>query len=664
MTRLITLALIITSSIISQSHAAQIQVRGIDEELTKTMADLMKPRLEFIGKRPATDWRADDAAFFLRELLVKRGYAQSKVNWELPGNDVIMLRVDLGARFVIGKITNITDDPLSDQLVDDYFCELLTEGTFYQRKKAPFLEDYPQKGAANIENYLKSQGYWDTRVNIASINKKANGGVDIKLKINRGILHKILPPTYEGVSTQQMDQLLKKTAPFLGKSATSSNISSLNNAVHQHFRDLGYQFAELQISSQNTTGIKMNYSISTGNLYTVRRVVVRGNEKTVPSRFNRYKEPLVGETYKESAANEVTKKLLLTGAFESVRLIPQKINTAELDLILEVKEAKPRFVRAYGGFASFDGIVLGSSYTNQNFLNKLQTFTARSEISSRGLLGELSLTEPYFAGIPLSQTTRLYSLQRRFDGYKKNQTGLELAFKWQPTKSLTSRLYASLDYIALNSSNLTPDELGPSDYLNTRVGIEQTLDLRNNPVLPTKGFHTQGLLEFGTISGDASNSYFRTNLDASYRYILDNKKKNRLLFSFSTGAIFPSDSSDLPIDLRLFSGGADSIRSYGERELGLLSSSGDPLGGEAYWNASVEYIRPYNDLLSGVIFYDVGSIFSDANNYSFSSPNQAIGIGARIDLPVGPVRLEYGYNLNQKPGEPSGAFHFSIGAQF
>ncbi len=438
----------------------------------------------------------------------------------------------------------------------------------------------------------------------------------------------------------------------------------LNNAVHQHYRDQGYQFAKLGISSQNSSGIEISFDVNTGNLYQVRDITISGNKKTRFSRFNRYVNPLIGETYRESDANEVAKKLLLTGAFESVRLVPQKINANELDLMLEVKEAKPRFVRAYAGGASFDGLLLGASYTNQNFLNKLQTFTARTEINSRGLLGELSLTEPYLAGIPVSQTTRLYALQRKFDGYKKSQTGLEAAFKWEPNASLTSRMYASLDYIALDSSSLTPEELGPGDYINTKVGFEQTLDLRDNPVLPTGGFHARGLLEYGTINGDASNSYFRTDFNASYRYQLKNKSKSRVVLSFNTGAVLPSDSSDLPIDLRLFSGGADSVRSFGERELGPLSTSGEPLGGQAYWNASAEYIHPFNDLFSGLLFYDTGSVFSSTGDYSFSDPSHSLGLGLRIDLPVGPARFEYGFNLNQESGEPSGAFHFAIGAQF
>jgi len=649
---------------LATASAATVRMSGMNEELTSRMEALVKPRLVYINKRDATEWRADDAAFFLHQLLIKEGYSDCKVNWELPGNNQILLKVNLGTRYLLGKISSISSDPISQDLIEEYFAELITTGSFTKKENAPYLKDYPVKGAQNIANYLKSIGYWDAKVNVVSINKQPTGLVNIQLNIQRGTLHKILPPVFKGINSEHLAPIQKQISQLIHTPATIENISSLNNIVHDYFKDAGYQFANVNISTKQTTGITLNFDIDTGNIYSIRKIKVTGNDRTSRSRFNRYTRALKKEIYNEEDTNEITKKLLLTGAFESVRIIPEKIDTTSLDLHIMVKEAKPNFIRAYTGLASFDGLILGASYTNQNFFNKLQRFTVRSEISSRGLLGEVSLTEPFFAGIPLQQTTRLYALQRDFDGYDKAITGAEVSFKWEQGDHLTSNLYGAVDLVRLEASSLTAAELGPEDYLNTRIGFEQTLDLRNDPVLPTIGFHAKGVLEYGTINGDASNSYFRTDLNTSYRYVFDKSDNKRIALRFNTGAIFPADASDLPIDLRLFSGGSKSIRSFGERELGPLSASNDPLGGEAYWNFTAEYIHPFNDLVSVVGFYDAGDLFSQAGDYSFSDPSHGIGLGLRLDLPVGPVRLEYGYNLNRETGEPSGAVHFSIGAQF
>ncbi|MEJ6777991.1 MAG: BamA/TamA family outer membrane protein [Akkermansiaceae bacterium] len=87
--------------------------------------------------------------------------------------------------------------------------------------------------------------------------------------------------------------------------------------------------------------------------------------------------------------------------------------------------------------------------------------------------------------------------------------------------------------------------------------------------------------------------------------------------------------------------------------------------GTAYWNTSVEYIRSINEPIKGIIFFDVGEIYTDTSDwFSFQDPSFALGLGLRIDLPIGPVRLEYGHNMNRRKGEPSGTFHFSIGTSF
>ncbi len=656
----------ISLCLLSLSEAATVVATGMEESLRKRMSGLMQPRLEFILQRPATEWRADDAAFFMKELLIKEGYADSKVDWELPGNNQILLKVDLGVKYLIGRIFTTSNDPISEELLDDYFTQPIMKRELTKREITPFLDGYPTEGAINIENYLKSEGYWDAKVRVTKITKHRSGKVDIQLEMERGKIHQILPPKFTGVSAKHRAALQPIYSPYLGKIANSVNITEMNNLVNKFYRDNGYHFAKIDVGSSHKhtkpIGIQIQFNIDSGNLYRIRKIYVEGNKITQTRRFNRYIEPLKDQIYDESKANEVAKKLLLTGAFEIVRMMPEKVNARELDLVLQVKEAKPRFLRAYGGVASYDGLVLGSSYTNQNFLKKLQTLNIRSEISGRGLLGEISLTEPYFAGEPISQTIRLYALQRRFEGYKKSLTGLETSFTWKPTNYYAARLSGTLEYVKLETDGLTLQEIGPDDYLNTRFALEQTLDFRDNPVLPTEGYHARWLLEQGAINGDISNSYFKTDLKTSYRYSFESN--HRLVFRFNAGAIFPSETNDLPVDLRLFSGGADSVRSFGERELGPLALSGDPLGGEAYWNASAEFVQPFNDLFSGVIFLDTGKVIREASDFTFSNPSYAAGLGLRIDLPVGPARFEYGFNLNQQPGEPSGAFHFSIGAQF
>lgn len=645
-------------------QAAEVRVVGIPEEQRLRIFAKMAPRLEFIHQREASEWRADDAAYFMQRVLLREGYSDSKTSWSLPGGNLIMLRVELGKRYTFGNLVINAEAELKRKLLDDYFFQPLIEGELVSRKNAPYLETYPAEGVANVENFLKSQGYWEAKVKLSKLEKRsAVAKMDVHLDIKRGLLHKLATPEINGVSSEAKAHLLSEMEPYTNKISSYASITAVRSIVTKYYAKQGYEFAEIKVSAGHRDGLtQLEFNVVSGNRYKVRDIAVRGNEKTVRRRFSRYLDSMRGEYYNAEQINKIENELLRTGAFKSVRITPKTVGENQLDLQVEVQEMRAKYVRSYTGYATFDGFILGTSYTDQNFLGKLQRFSARAEVNKRGLLGELSLTEPYFAGEAIRQTTRLYALTRKYDSYDIGKSGLELVFKWQPSEHYSTRLFTGVSYANVNANSVTDFELGPENYTNTSIGLEQEIDFRNNPVVPTKGFHARGLLEFGGVSGDASSSYIRTELNSSYRYQLEDK--DRIVFRFNAGAIFPAESQDLPIDLKYFKGGIDSVRSFGERDMGPQSASGTTIGGEAYWDASVEYIKPYNDLLSGVVFLDSGQVFQNTSDFSFNSPSHALGLGLRLDLPIGPVRLEYGYNLNKREGEPSGALHFSIGAKF
>ena len=121
--------------------------------------------------------------------------------------------------------------------------------------------------------------------------------------------------------------------------------------------------------------------------------------------------------------------------------------------------------------------------------------------------------------------------------------------------------------------------------------------------------------------------------------------------------------ADLPIDLRLFNGGPRSVRSFPERELGP-EVNGYPTGGEAAWSTNFELIHNITDTVRAVAFVDAGALSRDFADISSAEIEVATGLGIRFDLPIGPVRFEYGFNLTRDPGEPVGTFHFAIGTAY
>jgi len=133
----------------------------------------------------------------------------------------------------------------------------------------------------------------------------------------------------------------------------------------------------------------------------------------------------------------------------------------------------------------------------------------------------------------------------------------------------------------------------------------------------------------------------------------------------------------VPIEDRLFLGGPNNLRGYEYRYVGPKDQQNNPVGGRTLGRGTVELTYPIIERVRGAIFYDGG--FNHLPSYSFGFQNYAsdYGIGLRLDLPIGPIRLDYAFpiqinrqNLNT-PGNPvapsmskTGRFSFNVGYQF
>jgi outer membrane translocation and assembly module TamA len=134
----------------------------------------------------------------------------------------------------------------------------------------------------------------------------------------------------------------------------------------------------------------------------------------------------------------------------------------------------------------------------------------------------------------------------------------------------------------------------------------------------------------------------------------------------SHGFITTPDSSetDIPFNKRFFPGGADSIRGYQEGEAAPRNADGKLIGAESYMLGNFELEQSLTRLFSVVGFVDAVGITPNFNHYPFEQTLFSAGGGLRAKTIVGPVRLEYGYNLNPRPHDPAGTIQFSFGFPF
>ena len=656
--------LLFALTLLGAAAETRVRVEGMQHRSESQVLELMGDRLTHVRDSAASAPLADDAAFLLRQLLRKDGYADTTVSWRIVSREEIVLRVNAGRRRSLGKVT-VTGVSAADA---GKFARLYAKPSEKDRPLGagapPFREEDVATGLSFVLQELNASGYWTAVVELAARSENpATGAVDLTIMTRPGPLYQIGRPTVTSGNAGVAGLAAAAAKPFIGRAATTGSLNGVRLAVEVATVSRGYPEAKIRMTRVLLgTQFIPEFSIELGARARLRQIRIEGLTRTHPERIARRMHAMEDNWYDEAAMNRRLRQFLATGAFSSARVETTVAGDELIDATLHFEEARARAVSLAAGFGSYQGFVTRASYTDRNLFGDLLGFNSGIELGSRGLLGEASVTDPWWLGSEVAATGRAYSLIYSREGYSTYETGLEgkLSHKFGDHYSL--ELLAGYALVNLNEDGLPAAELGETVYTHPRVRLTQTVDFRDNPVLPTHGWHLSSPLEIGAAVGTLSTSYAMAGLSGGWFHALG--PNYQLGVGGECAVLTPgSEGRDLPIDLRLFNGGARSVRSFPERELGPRVN-GYPTGGEATWNTNLELIRNLSDAFKAVAFFDAGSLARNHEQLGSSKVDLAVGLGIRLNLPIGPVRLEYGYNLTRDPGEPTGTIHFAIGCAY
>jgi outer membrane translocation and assembly module TamA len=132
------------------------------------------------------------------------------------------------------------------------------------------------------------------------------------------------------------------------------------------------------------------------------------------------------------------------------------------------------------------------------------------------------------------------------------------------------------------------------------------------------------------------------------------------------------DEVNIPFGKKFFLGGATSIRGWGRYEVSPLSKSGLPVGGDSMFALSEELRASLRGNLGAVVFLDAGNAWARAGAFDLGDLRYAVGPGLRYQTPIGPIRFDFGWQLNPIPNllvngqetDRRWRIHFSIGQAF
>lgn len=642
----------------------RVRITGMTRKSEGNVLDLMGGRLEHVRNSDASASRADDAAFLLRQVLRKDGYADVQVSSRIVSRTEILLIVQEGQRLSLGEVTvNGVPPDLAPKLAKLY-ARPAEKARPFGSGSPPFREEDVATGLAYIRQELNAQGYWSAEAEVVTrVTEPGTEQVNLSIEVKQGPLHTIAPARIVSPDNRGVIRTKTTVEPFIGKEATTGNLNAMRLAVEEAFNSRGYPDAKITMGrTLDAPRFIPDFYIDLGTRVRLNKVHVAGLERTNPARVQQRMKKLEGEWYDEAAMNKRVREFLATGAFSSAIVEKTQVAEKRIDATLHFEEARAREISAAAGVDSYHGPIFRLSYADRNAFGQLLGFSSGFEFSAKGVLGETKLTDPWLWGSDVAGTARAYALFYGREGYTALETGLEGKVNWKVGDHYGLEVLVGSSVVNLEEDGLPSSELGETVYGNPRIRFTQSLDYRDSAILPKSGWHIESPLEIGSAIGGDTTSYIKGGLTGGWYHKLNANYSVGL--GGEIGLLVPTgDGEDLPIDLRLFNGGARSVRSFPERELGP-TVNGYPTGGEGMWNTNAELIRNITSTFKGVAFLDAGSLSREFDGIANSEVEVAAGLGVRLDLPIGPVRLEYGYNLTRDQKEPTGTLHFAIGVAY
>jgi outer membrane protein insertion porin family len=610
-----------------------------------------------------------DAEFFLESFYRRHGYSQATVASNILGPWRLRLTVNEGPLTRVGAITYKGNNAYPDATLTNYLLGPIRERypRIRQDMRLPFIEADIFFGAELIRRLYAAEGYLNAVINAPEITLNADGtSAAISLTIEEGIQFRFGAIQFEGPIVFPRETLLAEITEDTKSFYTPGRLASARRRLEDFYKKRGYFTVSVDAGGDPAAArdgkVRVVFQIEPGPIYRFDGVTVSGAERVKPTFIEKRLRRLQGRVYDPELIDRRFRELIETGLFRDLRITPQPIDSDLVRLDVSVEEAKSKELGLGLGYGSFYGLIIDVNYTDRNLFGTGRRLSLTPEWNQRGFSGEVIYTDPWVFDTDYRLKLRLYALTSTLKGYSKNEVGFTPSLSRQITDHWEVSVFALAKYVALTDILIEPSSLaGPDDYSVVGIGVSQTLDYRNNKVLPTRGYIFDASLDFAP-NGIGVSTFIRGRV--RFSYYVPVTAKSVLALGARAGLISSLSSEELPIDERFFNGGATTVRSFSELTLGPRDDAGYPLGGESFTVFNIEYTFPIWGDVYGALFVDAGNVVQDASAFGLEDMRYALGGGLRYNLPIGAVRFDYGVNPSPRPGDAQGAFHFAIGVAF
>jgi len=532
---------------------------------------------------------------------------------------------------------------------------------------------YPEVFADDIDNlmaFYRQNGYLEAQVIDTLIyTDTVEQSVDITIRVDEGELTRVEGVTIFGNqffadSVLRSHIKLQNGDPLLRRAIQDGVMSILSLYAENGFLDASVT-PNVQVNQEVHLAV-IDIIIEERSRSRIDSIHIQGLQKTKRYVVTRELSFQSGEIIQYSRLLQSQRRLYLTGLFESVFARPalsSRDDSTAKDVLFELKEKPSSEFGIMIGYGSIEKIRGRIELTTSNLAGTARQIGTALEANfiGQGISG--SFTEPWTFRTRWRTDINIFLQFRQEPGYKMQTLGARVTLGRRlgfHTTVAASYRFENTDITEVTALAY-PKDLDP--HVRS-LSLSITHDTRDNLFDTQSGTYIDWTNELAGSFLQGSNTFARSIVTLKVFKAIGRESVVGSAFEIGWMDFF-GVSEEIPLNERFYTGGPTSLRGFGYQLVGPLDENGKPLGGQfkIVWNL-FELRKAIYKLLGSAAFVDIGNVWTDINAFRLGDLRPSVGIGLRINSPIGIVRLDYGVNVDRKETESQRKLFLSMGQAF
>lgn len=474
-------------------------------------------------------------------------------------------------------------------------------------------------------------------------------------------------------TTALQEDVLLEVGDWYNADKIEKSVYAITESLGKH----GFAFVDVQpelVRDPAEGKIMVTFHVKEGDRVFVNRININGNTRTDDDVIRREFRISEGDAFNGAKIRASRRNVENLDYFSKVDIQTQpNPDGNSADVNVNVEEKSTGYFNVGVGYSTVNGALIRTGITENNFMGRGQQLGFDIGVSQRAQDYNISFTEPYFLGRPLSAGIDLFRTEEDYQdegSYDTESTGGRLRLGWNYTDDLSQYVRYTLredqiNHVDDDASIYIKEEEGR--YTGSIIGQTIVYDKRDSAINPREGYYLSFGNDVAGLGGD--EKYFKFDAKA-YNYMTFADYYTWKIFA-NGGYITGYNGQDVRLANRYFLGGYN-MRGFEYGGLGARDKfTNDALGGNwmVYTGTELSFPMGLEELgIRGRTFVDVGMIgkpngvSSKYVDYS-STPRVATGVGLTWQSPMGNIDIDFAVPVVKKSYDETEVFRLNFGTR-